>query len=77
MNTNTNTTQANAAAAGCRYYVDYVYNTDNGRKYWYFVFARTADGAILYANAKYNNVVSFCRDMGVKSRDIWEFIYNA
>lgn len=77
MNTNTNTTQDNARAAGCRYYVDYVYNTEYGRKYWYFVFVRTSDGAILYANKGYNAVREYGRDMGINARYIWDFSHNA
>lgn len=69
-------TQRNAITANCRYYIDYVYNTDNGVKYWYFIFVRTLDGAILYANDKYNAVVEYGRDMHIQSRDIWEFRHN-
>lgn len=77
MTTSKTTTQDNASAARCPYCIDYVYNTEYGRKYWYFVFVRTADGAILYANEKYNAVREYGRDMGIKTRDIWDFSHNA
>lgn len=68
------TTREIATAAGALYYIDYVHNTEYGRKYWYFIFARVADDAILYANKSRAAVVEYGQQY--KKREIWDFVNN-